>query len=1006
MMRKQCFKRVWQIGLAGLLGGGGAIVGARCAIPQSVIVPDSTLGNERSQVIQNFQGLPIEIITGGARRGANLFHSFQEFNVSRNRGAYFLIPDASIQNILARVTGTNRSEILGRLGTFGNSQPNLFLLNPNGLLFGPNATLDVGGSFLATTANAVKLGQDGLFSASEPATSNLLSVNPSALFFNQLSRRATIINQARFDTPGFTGFVNPRSPDLSILPDGRLIILPGGLQVVDGRSLALIGGDIFLDAGILTAIGGRVELGSIADSGVVSLNPNAKGIALGYENASKFGNIQLSSAGVLANGEGGGDIQIQSARLATTDNNVFSQISADTQGAKDGGSIVIRATDTISLDNVGIGTVIEPGATGNGGDVTIKTPRLSINGGQSSILTNNFGTGKAGNITVDAEELILTNGAGVFSNAYGSGDTGSLNIRASGLIDISGSFVNADGEETPGGLQADIHGTGVGGTIRIDTDKLIVRKGAIVSARTDDGPGGNVFINATQSVELLGGDIQTQTYGIGDAGSISIRTGRLITTEGSEVTASAQFQSEGKSGDIDVLASESVEAIGTGGIVSLVLGGNEGGNLTIRTKKLILRDGGNVSTQAIARNRGGNIDITASDSVEVTGFDSSSFIPSQITTQTVSLNNQPAGNLTIHTGQLTVRDGGQVSVNSLASGSSGGNLLIDASRSVDVIGMSKFVDPIEGRTPSRLSATAQREGRGGNIIINTQRFSILDGAEVTVSSEGIGGAGNLEARADFIRLDNNAKLIATSTSGNGGNIFLGVQNLLLLRHGSQISTTAGTAQAGGNGGNIAINAPFIVAIPKENSDISANAFTGSGGSVNITAQGIFGLKFRPFLTSSSDITASSQFGISGVVAINSPDTSFLQNSLTQFPQSLIDTNHLLVNSCIVRRGQQNGSFLVTGSGGLPDRPDNSSTSPFPTGEVRSVEGDGETWGPRDTKTPASIQSSSTPHTPYPTPPETRFWKMGDPIVEPQSVYQLPDGQLVMSRECPRSITNY
>jgi filamentous hemagglutinin family protein len=87
----------------------------------------------------------VEAIGGGAQRGQNLFHSFQEFNVSEARGAFFFSPDAAIQNILARVTGGNRSEILGVLGTFGNSQPNLFLVNPNGIIFGGNAQLNVGG---------------------------------------------------------------------------------------------------------------------------------------------------------------------------------------------------------------------------------------------------------------------------------------------------------------------------------------------------------------------------------------------------------------------------------------------------------------------------------------------------------------------------------------------------------------------------------------------------------------------------------------------------------------------------------------------------------------------------------------------------------------------------------------------------------------------------------------------------------------------------------------------
>ncbi|MHC5823924.1 MAG: two-partner secretion domain-containing protein [Nostoc sp.] len=145
-----------QFGLAGLLGWLiVSIFTAKTQAQQSNIVPDKTLGAESSQVIGNFRGQLIEVITGGATRGINLFHSFQEFNISEGRGAYFLSPSADIQNILARVTSNNPSEILGRLGTFGSSSPNLFLINPNGIVFGKNASLNVQGSFVGTTANSL-----------------------------------------------------------------------------------------------------------------------------------------------------------------------------------------------------------------------------------------------------------------------------------------------------------------------------------------------------------------------------------------------------------------------------------------------------------------------------------------------------------------------------------------------------------------------------------------------------------------------------------------------------------------------------------------------------------------------------------------------------------------------------------------------------------------------------------------------------------------------------------
>ncbi|MBN3940189.1 MAG: filamentous hemagglutinin N-terminal domain-containing protein [Nostoc sp.] len=208
MTRKDLFNRCLQFGLAGLLGWLiVSIFNAKTQAQQSNIVPDNTLGAESSQVIGNFQGQPIEVITGGAIRQINLFHSIGEFNISEGREAYFLSPSADIQNIMARVTGNNPSEILGRLGTFDNSNPNVFFINPNGIVLGKDASLDVQGSFVGTTANGIQFGNQGVFSATNPQVAPLLTVNPSALLFNQINLNAAIASQSRLGNGG--GFLLP-----------------------------------------------------------------------------------------------------------------------------------------------------------------------------------------------------------------------------------------------------------------------------------------------------------------------------------------------------------------------------------------------------------------------------------------------------------------------------------------------------------------------------------------------------------------------------------------------------------------------------------------------------------------------------------------------------------------------------------------------------------------------------------------------------------------------------
>jgi large exoprotein involved in heme utilization and adhesion len=190
-----------------------------------------------------------------------------------------------------------------------------------------------------------------------------------------------------------------------------------------------------------------------------------------------------------------------------------------------------------------------------------------------------------------------------------------------------------------------------------------------------------------------------------------------------------------------------------------------------------------------------------------------------------------------------------------------------------------------------------------------------------------------------------------------------------LRDRGLISTTAGRAQAGGDGGNININSKFIVAIPKENSDISANAYTGSGGKVQINSQGIFGIESRTKPTEKSDITASSQLGVSGITDINAPDTSSIQNSFTGASPNVIDTNALIANSCISHSSKQGGTFFITGSGALRNSPGSGLISVYSTGKVRNIE------------------------------PTSRAWKKGDPIIEAEGLYRLANGKLLLSRGC-------
>ncbi|MGB3404237.1 MAG: filamentous hemagglutinin N-terminal domain-containing protein [Microcoleaceae cyanobacterium] len=222
---------------------------------QSQIIPDNSLGSENSIVVpnQSIHGINSDRIDGGAIRGSNLFHSFQEFNIDNGRCAYFSNPE-TISNILTRVTGSNISNIFGTLGVLGNA--NLFLINPNGIVFGPNARLDVGGSFFSSTADSILFENSVEFAASNPDAPPLLTINiPIRLNFRE--NPGTIVNQSI----GSLSFpTNIQRADI-ILINGAIagvVSNPGGSIAINARNLEI-------------SSGSRVVSGVLNDSSLINI---------------------------------------------------------------------------------------------------------------------------------------------------------------------------------------------------------------------------------------------------------------------------------------------------------------------------------------------------------------------------------------------------------------------------------------------------------------------------------------------------------------------------------------------------------------------------------------------------------------------------------------------------------------------------------------------------------------------------------------------------------------
>jgi filamentous hemagglutinin family protein len=478
-----------------------------------------------------------------------------------------------------------------------------------------------------------------------------------------------------------------------------------------------------------------------------------------------------------------------------------------------------------------------------------------------------------------------------------------------------------------GSAAVDASGLG-GGDIQVRGRQVTLKEGSQLEASTLGAePGGTLNVTASESVELIGSAASGQYVSsllilvypeaTGAGGNLTVDTGRLIVRDGAQVSAST-FDA-GAAGNLVVKASEAVELIGTSadgqwlsGLSTLVLqeATGVGGNLTVETQQLILRNGAQIGAGTYGAGAGSTLAVSASESIELIGTSADGQYSSSLYTAVEAGATGAGGNLTLSTGRLILRDGAVISAATLGEGS-GGTLEVNASDSVELIGTSA-----DGQVPSLLSAQSTDTAEAGDLKISTGLLKIRDGAQVSVSSEGSGDAGNLEVQAHSIFLDKKGQLIARTASGNGGNITLNVRDLLLQRHDSQIATDArgGT----GNGGNIVINGQFIVAVPNENSDITANAVRGRGGNINITTSGIYGQEFRPSPTPRSDITASSDFGVNGTVQINTPDVD-PSRGLTNLPQQLVDVSGLVDSSCAVAVSEES-NFVVTGRGGVPPSP--------------------------------------------------------------------------------------
>ena len=795
----------------------------------------------------------------GATRGNNLFHSFAQFDLAAGDVATFTGP-ANIQNILCRVTGNGASSINGTISS-GIAGANFFFINPNGIVFGPNAALNVSGSFAASTANYLKLADGARFVAALDADDSGLSSAPVSAF-------------------GFLGG-NP----------GSIAVQQSTLTVPDGQAISVVGGDITVDGGVLQAPQGQINVVSVQSAGEVPLDPASVPVAQFNADFPQQGQVQIQNLSqVDASGDGGGRIVIRGGQIVV-DNSV---IQANTTGTGTGQGIDISALGALNISNGGQIDSLTPAGLGDGGNIIITAHSVTLDGGGAydpmtfnpttqiststgdSVSFTGGGPAKAGDIIINATSLELVNSAQISSASFGAGNAGNILVTATSvLLDAmltTVTQISANAQQFSGGGNA--------GNITINSDSLNVANGAVIAAATfGDGNAGQINITANTLDFSVYGGIAVSTFGSGQGGSIQISAGTLQLDQGgfiNAITTGVGFTpvpgtDPGKGGDISITANL-IEIFNTASIFTRTTGDGNSGNISIAAQNINITGDNGLSGQTTG--------ILASDGDPNLGY---------------GIGN--GGNVLINTGTLDVSGGGKIVTSTIATGNAG------------TIGINATSVTLQDASSIESASTGSQLGVGllgglaGGVTLNVQDTLSLSGqSSISVSSvENDAGDVSVTAGADINLTDST---ISAQAGLNGGNISLKSLSMIYLLN----SPLTANAQ-NGNGGVITLDPSFVIL---NQSPLTARvSVQGNGGTVSINSD--------YFFASQSPFDVSTPSGIPGTVVVTAPNVD-LSGVLVALGGDFLDAESRLRPDCAVRLADDVSTFLLLGRGGVPMEP--------------------------------------------------------------------------------------
>ena len=920
-------------------------------ICQADIVFDGSLG--RAEVL-NGQDLKIDAALG-QQMGNNLFHSFKIFNLQSDQIAHFT-GNSDIKNVISRVTGGELSQIDGTIQS--SLSADFYFINPAGIVFGKNAKLDLAGSAHFSTANVIKLGEYGQFSAAT-SQKDILTVAP----------------------PNAFGFLDATP--------AALTVQGSQLQLATDQKFSLFSGKLVLNDSNIMISEGKIQLVSVAAPAELNVQNNE----LTTINSTVMGDISLTNTTLEVNGGGafvvrGGQIGLHSSILLarTIDNDSQgidvraenldmidgrSLLSASTDGRGRGGMISIQVTENIRLaQNSRLAANSrnkEDQKNGDAGTIhlTADTVEFSDN---AQIQSASFGTGGGGVVRIDANDIHLNN-ARIFVTAGSerpdAGTAGNIVFTTNHLVMQQEAELNA---ATIGGGDA--------GTIQIAANAVhLSDKAKILSITRSTGQAGKVHIDAKQDITLENALVQVASESTqldaGDAGDITLETDSLILRQNSQLSS---LSINGNAGTINIQAkkvhlaeksgiSSIASGIGRGGKITInatqeaifdrsaaftnteseQIKAGDAGDITLTTDKLLMQNGSQLSSMTFNSGQGGKIVVHANHAIfEGYALGDDLAYAAGLDTSTEGSGN--AGHIQLTANTLEIKGGAAIN-SSTRNGGHAGQITIDVAQSIAISG--DIDAPLTERQSDNLgrgitsTSIGINAGQAGNLLIRTPILNLTDRGQISTSAQQA-QAGKITLEVDRLNLQHAEITSEAKGDGDAGNIVINATDQLTLVQ-SNISTQAQHAAGGnislaingqvlhlaqgaittsvkggmGGGGDIRMTHPKFTIL--NDSQVIAQADGGNGGNILISPQ--------HFVASPiSLVSASSRRGIDGAVIINAPESD-VSCGLTGLPNNFLAADALLKKACRhLTEDELSSRFVVQPSIGVPNLPEDLQSS--------------------------------------------------------------------------------